>query len=373
MHIKPKKRLGQNFLTDKNIQRKLVASYNLKTLDHILEIGAGYGELTKLIAPNVAFVYALEIDPELCKTLRDNTKGYSNIEIINQDILRFDLEKYFIRRFKNKKIAFPPLAGSAIGVIGDDFRRFSQWYGKGSYPEGIDLPKPLKEGSYPEGIDLPKPLKEGSYPEGIDPPIPLKEGSNTFLYHKINPAPARRGGIKVVGNIPYYITSPIIEYLLKYRDKIETVFISVQKEFAKRIVANAGSKEYGSFSCFVQYYSIPKILFFIKKGSFSPIPKVDSCLLELKIRQAPAVNAKDEELFFKVIRASFNKRRKTLRNSLDGIIPLQKLLEFFKKYHIDSNIRPEDLTLKDFAHLTNIIQENCLPAFGGIRHRRDRQ
>ena len=358
MHIKPKKRLGQNFLTDKNIQRKLVASYNLKTLDHILEIGAGYGELTKLIAPNVAFVYALEIDPELCKTLRDNTKGYSNIEIINQDILRFDLEKYFIRRFKNKKIAFPPLAGSAIGVIGDDFRRFSQWYGKGSYPEGIDLPKPLKE---------------GSYPEGIDPPIPLKEGSNTFLYHKINPAPARRGGIKVVGNIPYYITSPIIEYLLKYRDKIETVFISVQKEFAKRIVANAGSKEYGSFSCFVQYYSIPKILFFIKKGSFSPIPKVDSCLLELKIRQAPAVNAKDEELFFKVIRASFNKRRKTLRNSLDGIIPLQKLLEFFKKYHIDSNIRPEDLTLKDFAHLTNIIQENCLPAFGGIRHRRDRQ
>jgi len=262
MHIKPKKRLGQNFLTDKNIQRKLVASYNLETTDHVLEIGAGYGELTKLIADCAAFVYALEIDPELCKTLRDNTKGYSNIEIINQDILRFDLEKYF-KKLKNK--------------------------------------------------------------------------------------------IKVVGNIPYYITTPIIEHLLKYRDKIETVFITVQKEFAKRIVANAGSKEYGSFSCFVQYYSIPKILFFIKKGSFSPIPKVDSCLLELKIRQVPAVNVKDEELFFKVIRASFNKRRKTLRNSLDGIVPLQKLSDFFRKYDIDINIRPEDLTLKDFAHLTNII------------------
>jgi 16S rRNA (adenine1518-N6/adenine1519-N6)-dimethyltransferase len=262
MHVKPKKGLGQNFLFDKNIQRKLVASYNLKARDHVLEIGAGYGELTKLVADNAAFVYALEIDPELCKTLRDNTKGYSNIEIINQDILIFNLKRYF-SKFKNK--------------------------------------------------------------------------------------------IKVVGNIPYYITTPIIGHLLKYRNKIETVFITVQKEFAKRIVANAGSKEYGSFSCFVQYYSIPKILFFIKKGSFSPIPKVDSCLLELKIRQVPAVNVKDEELFFKVIRASFNKRRKTLRNSLDSIVPLQKLPEFFKKYGIDVNIRPEDLTLKDFAHLANSI------------------
>lgn len=280
MYIKPKKRLGQNFLTDKNIQRKLVASYNLETTDHVLEIGAGYGELTKLIADCAAFVYALEIDPELCKTLRDNTKGYPNIEIINQDILIFNLKRYFMR-FKNK----------------------------------------------------------------INPALSATQ--KDYL--------SRKGGVKVVGNIPYYITTPIIEYLLKYRDKIETVFITVQKEFAKRIVANAGSKEYGSFSCFVQYYSIPKILFFIKKGSFSPIPKVDSCLLELKIRQVPAVNIKDEELFFKVIRASFNKRRKTLRNSLDGIVSLQKLSDFFRKYDIDINIRPEDLTLKDFAHLTNII------------------
>ena len=262
MHVKPKKGLGQNFLFDKNIQRKLVASYNLKACDHVLEIGAGYGELTKLIAHNAAFVYALEIDSELCKTLRDNTKGFSNIEIINRDILRFNLKRYF-GRFKNK--------------------------------------------------------------------------------------------IKVVGNITYYITTPIIEYLLKYRNKIETVFITVQKEFAKRIVANAGPKEYGSLSCFVQYYSIPKILFFIKKNSFLPIPKVDSCLLELKIRQVPAVIVEDEKLFFKVIRASFNKRRKTLRNSLDSIVPLQKLHEFFKKYDIDVNIRPEDLTLKDFAHLANSI------------------
>lgn len=262
MPIKPKKGLGQNFLTDKNIQRKLIASYNPEAGDSVLEIGAGYGDLTKLIAGKADYVYALEIDSELCRTLRDNTKGYSNIKIINQDILRFDLKKYF-KDLKTK--------------------------------------------------------------------------------------------IKVVGNIPYYITSPIIEHLLKYRDKIETIFITVQKEFARRIAANAGSKEYGSFSCFVQYYSIPKIIFFIKKNSFRPVPKVDSCLLKLEIREAPAVKVNDEKLFFKVIRAGFNKRRKTLRNSLEGIVPLQKISEFLKENDIDINIRPEDLTLNDFAHLINSL------------------
>lgn len=264
MHIKPKKALGQNFLTDKNVLRKLVASYCFKPDERILEIGAGYGELTKLIADRVAFVYAVEIDAGLCKALSENTEALANIKIINRDILRFNLKKYFAR-IKNK--------------------------------------------------------------------------------------------IKVVGNIPYYITTPIIENLFKYRDRVESIFITVQKEFAKRIVAKAGSKEYGSFSCFVQYYTIPKILFLIKKGSFSPVPKVDSCLLELKIREAPAVDVKDEKLFFKVIRASFNKRRKTLRNSLEDIVPLEKLVHFFDKYHIDSNIRPEDLTLQDFAHLADIIKK----------------
>ncbi len=262
MHLKPKKRLGQNFLTDKNIQRKLISSFNLKACDRILEIGAGYGDLTRQIAEKCAYVYALEIDPELCGILKVNTKGYPNIKIVNQDILKFNLKNYF-QDLKTK--------------------------------------------------------------------------------------------IKVIGNIPYYITTPIIEYLFKYRDRIETVFIAVQKEFAKRIVANPGSKEYGSFSCFVQYHSIPKILFIIKKGSFLPSPKIDSCLLELKIRECPAVNIKNEKLFFKIIRSGFNKRRKTLRNSLDGLIPPHKLSDFFKMNNIDCNIRPEDLSLKDFACLANSV------------------
>ena len=261
MHFKSKKSLGQSFLIDQNIQKKIIEACELKTSDIVLEIGAGRGELTRFIADKVDKVYAIEIDSYLCQILKDKFKDYQNTKIISRDILNFNLSKYL--RISNK--------------------------------------------------------------------------------------------IKAIGNIPYYITTPIIEHLLKHRDKIETIFITVQKEFAKRIVANPGPKEYGSFSCFVQYYCIPKILFYIKKGSFSPIPKVDSCLLQIKPRQSPAVKVKDEKLFFKVIRASFNKRRKTLRNSLEGVVSLQKLSSFFKKYRIDSNIRPEDLTLKDFARLTNII------------------
>ncbi|OGX19953.1 MAG: ribosomal RNA small subunit methyltransferase A [Omnitrophica WOR_2 bacterium RBG_13_44_8] len=261
MRLKPKKRLGQNFLVDKNIQRKLITAYGLQAGESVLEIGAGYGELTRLIARQVDSVYALEIDQDLCRLLRDNTEREKNIKIINRDILKFNLRRHFARS-KNK--------------------------------------------------------------------------------------------IKVVGNIPYYITTPIIEHLLSYRDKVETVLITLQKEFARRITAPPGSRDYGSFSCFVQYYSIPKILFLIKKTCFSPPPKVDSCLAELKLREKPAVAVKNERLFFRIIRAAFNQRRKTLRNSLDGIIPQAKLTSFFKAYGLDRNIRPEDLALVDFARLAKL-------------------
>ncbi|MFH1640937.1 MAG: 16S rRNA (adenine(1518)-N(6)/adenine(1519)-N(6))-dimethyltransferase RsmA [Candidatus Omnitrophota bacterium] len=163
-----------------------------------------------------------------------------------------------------------------------------------------------------------------------------------------------RNKIKVIGNIPYYITSPIIELLLGTKDKIETIILTVQKEFAKRIVSNPGSKEYGSFSCFVQYHTKAKILFYVKNSCFFPRPKVDSAVLELSIQHAPTVRVEDEKLLFKIVRAAFNKRRKIMKNSLKDIIPQQKLELFFKKYYIDPKIRPEKLSLQDFANLTNV-------------------
>jgi len=168
----------------------------------------------------------------------------------------------------------------------------------------------------------------------------------------------RKDKIKVIGNIPYYISSPIIEHLLKYKEKISAIFITVQKEFARRLASPPGSKEYGSFSCFVQYYTVPKILLNINKGCFRPVPKVDSSLVRLSVRLNPAVRVEDEGLFFKLIRSAFSQRRKTLRNSLKGVIPEKQLEELLARHNLDINIRPEMLSLEDFSRLTESAIKN---------------
>jgi len=260
MRVKLKKRLGQNFLTDKNIQNKILGSLELKTSDLILEIGAGSGEITCLIAKKAKKVYAVEIDPDLYGLLEEKTKDYTNISAIKKDILKLDLQKIF---------------------------------------------------------------------------APLNQK------------------IKVFGNIPYYISTPIIAHLLKFRKNIETIFITVQKEFAQRITASAGSKDYGSLSCFVQYYANPKKVFEIKRTSFFPPPKVDSCLLRLDPREKLPLGTVKEKFLFKAVRSAFNQRRKTLRNSLKGLLPPKKLERFFLKYSMDKNIRPESLAPQEFINLIN--------------------
>jgi len=261
MYAKPKKSLGQNFLKDSNIQRKIIEACGFAPFDTVLEIGAGTGAMTGLIASSVNRVYAVEIDHSLNPLLTRNLKAYSNISIINKDILKLDIEQL------NDRIS---------------------------------------------------------------------------------------GRIKVFGNIPYYITTPIIEHLLEFRHKIEVILLTVQKEFGQRMIALPGSKDYGSFSCFVQYYTEPKILFTIKKNSFYPVPKADSSFLRLAVRQNPAVVVNDEELLFKIIRKAFQQRRKTLKNSLKDVVPLKNLEVFFRRYKVNPKIRPEDLSLPDFANLANI-------------------
>ncbi len=159
--------------------------------------------------------------------------------------------------------------------------------------------------------------------------------------------------IKAIGNIPYYISSPIIEHLIRYRQALDSAYLTVQKEFGRRVAASNGSKEYGAFSCFVQYYCQPRLLFEIKKGSFRPSPKVDSCFLGLEFRKAPPVEVGDEQEFFRLIRASFNQRRKTLRNSLSGLVAPDLLRLAMDKAGIGKDARPEDLSLEDFAEISN--------------------
>jgi len=264
MYIKPKKSLGQNFIFDKNIQKKIVLASGLDRNDIVLEIGAGFGDLTKEIALSVKKVYALEIDQRLFEGLEKNLNCKSNCEIIKKDILEFDLDK-FLAKYKIKQ------------------------------------------------------------------------------------------KIKVIGNIPYYISSPIIEHLIKYHQKITAVYLTVQKEFGRRVCAGFGSKEYGSFSCFVQYYAHCKIIFEIKKGSFRPAPKVDSCFLSLKFRDHPVVKVNDEERLFGLIRTAFNQRRKTLKNSLLTFISKDRLEEILCSLNIDINTRPEDLSLEQFAQRSNSL------------------
>lgn len=260
MNIRPKKYWGQNFLIDQNIQKKIISACGLKKTDIVLEIGSGTGQMTKPLCESAGFVYALEIDPDLCEALKLNLKNFDNIKILNHDILKLNIGAYF----KNLKKT-----------------------------------------------------------------------------------------LKIFGNIPYYISSPIIEHLIKYKDRIDLIFITAQKEFAKRIASLPGSKNYGSLSCFAQFHTEPSIIFSISRNCFRPTPKVDSCLLRMAPRKGSPVEIADEKILFKIIRAGFNKRRKTLRNSLKDIISQGALENFFRQSGINKNIRPEDLSLKDFAKLAN--------------------
>ncbi len=257
MPIKPKKRLGQNFLADTNIREKIIKAVEFNSQDTVLEIGPGRGEITSLLLPKVKKLYALEIDKSLCSILQEAFPNHSNLEIINKDILKFNLD---------------------------------------CIPESI----------------------------------------------------------KVVGNIPYYISTPIIEHLFEYRAKIEAIFMTVQREFGKRMSAKPGCRDYSSLSCFVQYYTEPKVLFNIKRGSFYPAPNVDSSFIRLNIRKEPAVSVGNEKRFFSVIRTAFNQRRKTLRNSLKDIVTEKKLESFYRDNNISSGVRPESLSLKNFADLSRI-------------------
>lgn len=165
--------------------------------------------------------------------------------------------------------------------------------------------------------------------------------------------------IKVIGNLPYYITTPIIEKLIDSSSMIASAIIMAQREVANRIMADAGTKEYGSLACFVQYHAGVSYLHTIKRGSFYPVPDVDSSLLKLEFRDKPAVDVDDEDLFFKVVRSSFNQRRKSILNSLSRKlaldIPKSELSAILAKIKIDPQSRPETLSLHDFARIANSI------------------
>ena len=192
----------------------------------------------------------------------------------------------------------------------------------------------------------------------------LKEYDNFELIHKdalkvnYNELIGDEKSVKVVANLPYYVTTPIIVNLLNGDYNFKSLTIMIQKEVAERIDAEHSTKEYGAFSLLVQYYCNTKIIRRVPPSCFIPSPKVDSIVIRLDKLDKPSVDVEDEKLFFNIIRQAFNMRRKTLWNGMKNLgMDKEKLQRAFEKAGIDPNRRGETLTIQEFATLSNNILE----------------
>lgn len=267
-----KKSFGQNFLTDTNILQKIVDTAEIDKNVNVIEIGPGIGALTEFLAENAAEVMAFEIDDRLIPILADTLRDFDNVKVINEDILKSDLQSR-IKEFANP-----------------------------------DLP------------------------------------------------------IKVVANLPYYITTPILMHLIESKIPFAEFVVMMQKEVADRISAEPNTKAYGSLSIAVQYYMTAKVAFVVPRTVFVPAPNVDSAILKMTRREQPLVQVKDEDFFFRVSKISFVHRRKTLWNNLTSHFgkadeTKAKLEQALEIAEIKPTIRGEALSIADFAKLADALKE----------------
>jgi len=262
------KSLGQNFLIDESVLDKMIAGSGIDENTNVIEIGPGFGTLTQRLCMNAKKVVAIEIDSSAVPILEKNLEEFDNLKIINDDVLKCDLEK----------------------IIEEEFG-----------------------------------------------------GEN----------------IKIVANLPYYITTPIIMHILESKIKTDSLCIMIQKEVAQRIAAKPSCKDYGALTVAVNYYSEPRLICHVPPSSFIPMPKVSSSVISLDIRKYPPVNLKNEKGYFMVVKAAFGQRRKTLLNALSNssAIPLskEKIQNVLKECGIDEKRRGETLSLQDFADISNLI------------------
>ncbi|MBI5098928.1 MAG: ribosomal RNA small subunit methyltransferase A [Nitrospirae bacterium] len=164
-----------------------------------------------------------------------------------------------------------------------------------------------------------------------------------------------QGNFKVVANIPYNITTPLLFRLLEFREKIMSMTLLMQKEVAKRIAASHGSKEYGVLSIGIQLYTKPVLEFSVSRKAFLPPPKVDSAVVHFEVSQAPFFPVKDEEFFLKVVKTAFSQRRKTLTNSLKTFKGIKDAL---RKTGLDPKLRPENLSIEDYVRLAEALEQS---------------
>jgi len=265
--FKCKKRLGQNFLVDQNTLQIIVNSLKLNKEDCILEIGTGIGTLTSALSPLVKQVISIEKDKKLAPLLKESLSSPDNIEIIFEDVMKFNLLNFFEQKRK-----------------------------KGGKIE------------------------------------------------------------KIVGNLPYYISISLIRQILELNRYLKLAVFLVQKEVGERLMAQAGNKNYGILSLVAQYYSKPQKVHTVPSTVFYPQPKVSSMIIKLDIYKKPQVKVGNEKLFFNIIRASFQQRRKRLINSLSNyfkeVLAKAEIENILTETSIDKNRRGETLTLEEFAKLS---------------------
>ena len=271
-NISANKSLGQNFLINDSVVDKIVESAEITKNDLVIEIGPGLGNLTEFLLEKAGKVIAIELDQRMLEILNDRFSLYDNFEIINEDVLKVNLNE-LISKNKNSEIK----------------------------------------------------------------------------------------NAKIVANLPYYITTPIIMKLLEEKLDIETITVMVQKEVADRLIAVPGEKLSGAITYSVYYYATSENVTVVENNSFIPEPEVDSEVIKLSIRKNPPVELLDEDQFFKTVKASFMQRRKTLINALvnGGILKnKQDAKKLFDDLNMDYNTRGESLSIEKFAEISNYIVNN---------------
>ena len=266
LQIRPKKRLGQHFVVDPNILRRIVDRAGLEPEDIIVEIGAGLGTLTASLAARVQRVYAIEVDQRLADVLRDQFSGSGQVEVIPEDALRYDFRALF-QRWRRK--------------------------------------------------------------------------------------------MKVVANLPYEISSPMIFRLFEERHCFSLFVLMLQMEVARRVVARPGTKEYGPLGLWSQLYSRTQILFAVPPQAFHPRPKVESAVVKFEILQEPAVEVEDERALRRVIRSAFAYRRKTLANAIRmgefSHLSAERIQRALQSAGINPALRGETLSLVQFRDLARAL------------------
>jgi len=269
------KALGQNFLIDGNIVRKIRASSGVDSNTNVLEIGPGIGTLTEELAMNAKKVVAIELDKRLKPILEETLSEFDNVKLIFSDVLKLDLHEVVKKEFGGEKFS-------------------------------------------------------------------------------------------VVANLPYYVTTPILEMLFENNLPIESITVMVQKEVAIRMTAQVGSKDYSSLTLFIRFYSEPTIEFKVPSTVFMPKPKVDSAVVKMVLNKTYDVN---KGLFFNIVKGAFSKRRKTIINALsnyDGINNTkEEIREFLLLAEIDENKRAEEISLEEFIKLTKIWDAGLKQGFLG--------